>query len=157
ALGREAARFGGHFELLADGSAAVMLASATLATDLAAQAARCALSLHQCTSGRSMALAMGRSDLTGRWPASHAIDRAARLFMDKPSERPEPPSVPILLDDVAARLLDARFDVRESEAGFVLHGERALGEGTRTLLGKATPCVGRERELGTLDALFSEC
>jgi serine/threonine protein kinase/tetratricopeptide (TPR) repeat protein len=157
ALGREAARFGGQFERLADGSVAVMLAGATLATDLAAEAARCALSLHQCTSGRSVALAMARSDLTGRRRAGHAIDSATRLFMEKPLERSGPLSVPILLDDVAARLLDARFDVREGEAGFVLHGERALGEGTRTLLGKATPCVGRERELLTLDALFSEC
>ncbi|XXT22426.1 AAA family ATPase [Sorangium sp. So ce429] len=37
-----------------------------------------------------------------------------------------------------------------------MHGERALAGGTRRLLGKATPCVGRDRELGTLRALLAE-
>jgi hypothetical protein len=46
--------------------------------------------------------------------------------------------------------------VREGEGFFTLHGERALSDGARLLLGKATPCVGRERELGTLQALFTE-
>ncbi|WP_437802830.1 AAA family ATPase [Sorangium sp. So ce693] len=62
----------------------------------------------------------------------------------------------MLLDEVVAGLLDARFDVREGDGVFVLHGERAVAEGTRLLLGKATPCVGRERELGMLRALLAE-
>ncbi|WP_437760940.1 AAA family ATPase [Sorangium sp. So ce1389] len=61
-----------------------------------------------------------------------------------------------MIDDVAAGLLDARFEVREEEGFFALHGERALAEGARLLLGKATPCVGRDRELGMLRALFTE-
>jgi eukaryotic-like serine/threonine-protein kinase len=58
---------------------------------------------------------------------------------------------------VTAGLLDARFEVREGAAGLFLHGERELPEGTRTLLGKATSCVGRDVELGTLEALFAQC
>ncbi|WP_437515411.1 AAA family ATPase [Sorangium sp. So ce1099] len=62
----------------------------------------------------------------------------------------------MVIDEVAAGLLDARFEVREEEGFSALHGERALAEGARLLLGKATPCVGRDRELGMLRALFTE-
>ncbi len=39
----------------------------------------------------------------------------------------------------------------------MLHGEQELGEGTRLLLGKPTPCMGRDLELRTLEQLFEEC
>jgi eukaryotic-like serine/threonine-protein kinase len=38
-----------------------------------------------------------------------------------------------------------------------LRGEREVIEATRTLLGKPTPCVGRERELALLDGEWAEC
>jgi predicted ATPase len=62
----------------------------------------------------------------------------------------------VVIDEVVAGLLDARFEVQEGEGFFSLRGERELGEGARLLLGKATPCVGRDREMGTLRALFTE-
>jgi hypothetical protein len=86
-----------------------------------------------------------------------AIDRAARLVGVFPKGEVAPERVPIVLDDVTAGLLDARFDVQETPVGSVLHGERELAEGTRTLLGKATPCVGRDRELRLLEQLFDAC
>src|SRR5262249_10323859 len=71
---REAARaHGGVFERLMDGSAAVMLSSTVMATDLAAQAARCALALRPHAPGRFLVLAMGRSEQTGRLPMGHAF------------------------------------------------------------------------------------
>jgi hypothetical protein len=63
----------------------------------------------------------------------------------------------IRLDEVAAGLLDARFDVGGDEHGLYLRGERDLFEGARPLLGRSTPCVGREHELGLLDAVLNEC
>ena len=60
----------------------------------------------------------------------------------------------IMVDEVIARLLEGRFEVEESGAGLVLRGERT---GTRTLLGRPTPCVGRERELAFLGSLYDEC
>ena len=152
-LEHQAELYGGRLERLLDGSDAVMLTSSTLATDLAAQAARCALALRSRAPGQHLALAMGRGEGTGQLPMGRAIDRAVGLVGSAAiGER-----APILLDEVAAGLLDARFDVRESEAGFVLHEERELAEGTRTLLGKATPCVGRDWELRMLEQLFEEC
>lgn len=141
---------GGHTERLLDGSMVVVITSSSLATDLAAQAARCALSLRPRAQGRPMALALGRGATKERLPMGPAIDRAVRLVARASGDV-------ILLDEVVAGLLDARFDVRETKAGFALHGEHALAEGTRTLLGKATPCVGRDRELRQLEQLLDEC
>ncbi|UQA63976.1 protein kinase [Polyangium aurulentum] len=148
ALLREAEAHGGAAERLLDGSLVVMMAGAGLATDLCAQAARCALSLRAHAGERRVALAMGRGERTVR-SIGPAIDRVARLSGTTARGA-------VAIDDVVAGLLDARFEVQEGEGLFTLHGERALAEGTRLLLGKATPCVGRDRELATLRALFTE-
>src|SRR5262249_3219043 len=39
----------------------------------------------------------------------------------------------------------------------VLCGEREADEPVRTLLGRPSPCVGRDRELAELGAIFQEC
>jgi eukaryotic-like serine/threonine-protein kinase len=153
ALVSEAERYGGVGERLLDGSVVVIVTGAGLATDLCAQAARCALSLRALAGGRPIALAMGRGERAGR-PLGSAVDRVARLAST--SARARSLEGVVAIDEVVAGLLDARFEVREGEGLFTLHGERALGEGARLLLGKPTPCVGRERELGTLRALFTE-
>jgi len=149
ALLREAKAHGGAGERLLDGSVVVMMAVAGLPTDLCAQAARCALSLRAHAGGRRVALAMGRGERTVR-SAGPAIDRVAKLSSDSA------PEGAVVVDEVVAGLLDARFEVKEGEGFFLLRGERALAEGTRLLLGKATPCVGRERELAMLRALVVE-
>ncbi|MEO5729296.1 MAG: protein kinase, partial [Byssovorax sp.] len=160
---RAAAAFGGHLEALADGSALVTITGTRVATDLAAQAARCALSLRAAVGGRPMALAIGRAEVTGRTPVGEAIDRAATILAGvavRASAAPcggETAAPPIGLDEITARLLEPSFDVVARDAGFELRGERETFEGTRTLLGKPTPCVGRERELLTLEALFNQC
>ncbi|WP_437629466.1 protein kinase domain-containing protein [Sorangium sp. So ce854] len=149
----EAEVHGGASERLLDGSVVVMMAGTSLATDLSAQAARCALSLRARSGGRRVALAMGRGDRRAL-SLGPAIDRAARLSATP--ARHAAAEGAVVIDEVIAGLLDARFDVREDEGVFSLHGERALAGGTRLLLGKATPCVGRDRELGTLRALLAE-
>jgi eukaryotic-like serine/threonine-protein kinase len=160
ALHLEAAACGGHLEHLADGSVVVTIAGGKMATDQAAQAARCALALRKHAKGRPMALSTGRGELTGRMPVGDAIDRAATLLTKRTAPPPgaggETPE-PIAIDEVTAGLLDARFDVRESDAGLSLYGERDLAEGARTLLGKATSCVGRTFELTTLERFFDDC
>jgi tetratricopeptide (TPR) repeat protein len=153
ALLREAEAHGGTGERLVDGSVVVMMAGTGLATDLCAQAARCALSLRAHAGGRRVALAMGRGERTVR-SMGPAIDRVVRLSDTK--ARHSAPEGAVVIDEVVAALLDARFEVQEGQGFFSLHGERALAEGTRLLLGKATPCVGRDRELATLRALFTE-
>mgnify|MGYP003347970772 CR=1 FL=1 len=58
-------------------------------------------------------------------------------------------------DGLASELVGAlrARGVRVQDGMPMLVGERAKGDGTRTLLGKATPCVGRDVELSTLTAM----
>lgn len=160
ALVKEAARHGGRAERMLDGSVSVLMVGNALATDLAAQAARCALALRPHGRERRIALAMGRTHTlaAGRGSLGQTIETVAKRLAADVAPSPDGGDLPILIDDVVAGLLDARFDVREAEAGLLLlHGERSLGEGTRLLLGLATPCVGRDRELRDLKELLDDC
>jgi eukaryotic-like serine/threonine-protein kinase len=162
-LGRTAALHGGHLEVLADGAVVVTISGTHVATDQAALSARCALSLRVEASGRPVALAMGRSDEAARVPVGGAIDWAAstlaRRFAPPPNGKRRgssgPP--PVAIDEITAGLLDGRFEVREGETGFELHGEREVTAGTRRVLGRPTACVGRDRELANLGGLFAAC
>ncbi len=169
---REAvAPFGARLEVLADGSWVACMgdrgaAARGTASDRAAQAARCALVMRQHMPTAPMVLATGRAVFAGRLPVGDVIDRAARvlrphLVRSAPSQRSAGPQ-PILLDDVTAGLLDVRFDIggaspADPGAGLELRAEREVVDRTRTLLGKATPCIGRERELASLAATYDEC
>ncbi len=156
ALRRAIRPFGGRLEQLADGSTIVVLeADRQVATDQAAQAARCALAMRALARGRPVAVAMGRADAERKLPEGAVIDRASRLLAHAQAAPGDPP--PIALDDMSAGLLDARFDVIERETGLMLHGERMLMQGARTLLGRPTSCVGRDWELGALIGILDEC
>jgi len=145
------------------------------------RAAQCALALRRELPEYCMALSTGFGQLSGRIAMGEAIDRAARLVAggtdaDAPSvsrvdrssgmlpedDLSQSGSMPVLvsadvrLDDTTAGLLGAAFDVGGDETGLFLRGT-ALRETPRTLLGKPTPFVGRERELANLLALFEEC
>jgi len=155
ALRRAARSCGGHLEQLCDGSMVVVLdADGQVATDQAAQAARCALAI-RAIAGRPLAIAMGRSDVSGMMPDADAIDRASRLVTEASAAPGDPP--PIALDEISAGLLDARFDVIERHGQLVLCGERPLVQGARTLLGRPTSCVGRDWEIGALLGICDEC
>ena len=158
--------FGGRFEQLVDGSIVVTLVGQGSATDQAAQAARCALALRSELPDAPLALATDRGVVSdGRLPVGEAIDRAVRLLrLQRASSPPQAssataePSPPgIRLDEVTAGLIDPRFEVDGDESGLRLRCEKELALSARTLLGKPTPCVGRERELALLFGLFEEC
>jgi tetratricopeptide (TPR) repeat protein len=143
---------GGRLELLGDGATIVVLeADLHAATDHAARAARCALALRDA-SGRAMAIAMGHVESVRELTGGDVVDRARRL-LSRVASAPAIPA-PIALDELTAGLLDARFEVVEREVGLVLCGERAQIPGARTLLGRATPCVGRDWELDTLTSIL---
>ncbi|HET7506053.1 MAG TPA: serine/threonine-protein kinase, partial [Kofleriaceae bacterium] len=148
--------YAGRTEELADGSVIVAFdAENQVATDQAAQAARCALAIRALGHDRPIAIAMGRIELSSRLaPAlseGDVISRACQLLVQLAGI---PRAPPIALDDVTAGLLDARFEVAEHGSGLVLCGEHALIQGARTLLGRPTSCVGRDWELGALIAML---
>ena len=148
--------YSGRLEQLADGSTIVVLdADRQVATDQAAQSARCALALRAVAKGRPMAIAMGWVESTGTLAGGDMIPRASRLVSQLAHGSGELPA--IAMDEVIAGLLDARFDVIEREVGLMLCGERALMQGARTLLGRPTSCVGRDWELAALMGILEEC
>ncbi|WP_437753940.1 serine/threonine-protein kinase [Sorangium sp. So ce1389] len=146
-----AARYQGQIELIDARSPLLVLTSAEAATDLAAQAARCALSLRALLGGAPVALVTGRAELTSRIPMGELIDRAVQLL---PS-RGEPAAAPaVRIDEVTAGLLGGRFETSCEGGARFLHGARDdLKVATApALLGKPMACVGRERELAVLTA-----
>jgi tetratricopeptide (TPR) repeat protein len=153
ALREVAQAHGAALVRLVDGSHVVTLAGRGDASDQAVRAARCALALKIAAPRSAMALATGRGVLAGRWPVGEAIDRAAALLAAAQQAAPEH----VRVDEVTAGLLDTRFELGGDAAGLMLVGERDVVEVARTVLGKPTPCVGRERELGVLAGLYEEC
>ena len=146
------APFQGRAEPLADGSLVVVVAGGGVATDQAVRAARCALALRAVRGGAPMALATGRGAANAPYPVGEAVGRAARLLRGRSGK-----GSGIALDEATAGLLDARFDVGGDVRGLELHAEREVIVPVRTLLGKQTRCVGRERELSVLTSLLEEC
>jgi tetratricopeptide (TPR) repeat protein len=165
ALSKAVSEHGGAAEVLADGSVVVtVFGHGGAATDQAARAARCALAVRRAVPSAPMALAIGRSVVADRVPLGELIDRAATLLRRPVSPvaatrmmRAETEITPIRVDEVSAGLLDLRFSIVGDDEGLVLAGERDVADAGRTLLGRATPCVGRERELGLLEGIYDEC
>ena len=150
----------GRLELLADRSLFVLLtdretsaAGAGAASDLAARAARCAISIRAILEEVPIAVVTGRGDLSSRLPVGELIDRAVALLAAGDTTASRAVGSPaVRLDEVTAGLLGARFEIAGEGAVHCLRGERDAFEATRTLLGKTTPCVGRDRELALLEA-----
>jgi hypothetical protein len=63
----------------------------------------------------------------------------------------------IVLDATTASVLETVFEVRTEGGRLELGEERSGAQRARRVLGRETPCVGRERELGGVAAIFDEC
>lgn len=149
-LAKMVSSLGGVWDPLVDGSTLIHFTDSGAATDLAGQAARCALQIRRSFGDVPVVLATGRGIVSGRLPFGEVIDRGARTLHQASADH-------VRLDGVSAALLESNFDVGLDNAGYFLRGERGGAAGGRTLLGKATPCVGRDRELITLEATYTEC
>ena len=154
-LAEIAASASARVEQLADGSLALWISDGGLPKDQATTAARVALALRARLPGRPIALTTGLVDTAGR-SLGAAFDRAA-WRLHRSSNTPREGVLPIVQDEVTAALLDARFDWSEGPEGPELWTERQEVDPTRTLLGRSTPFVGREREFRTLMDAFTGC
>jgi hypothetical protein len=144
--------FGAEFVPMRDGGVLVVFQSSGAAIDQARQAARCALLLHRSHSEMSFSVATGRAETTGPIPVGAAIDKAAELLT-----RTNAASGGIALDSLTADLLDPSFEVRREGVAFALVGRAPELEAPRQLMGKPSPFVGREKELGLLHLTLEEC
>ena len=140
-------RHGGQIEILADRSSLVVFTSVGEATDLAARAARCALTLRALLPEGPVVVVAGRAELNVDRFVGELIDRAVALL-----GRAGPGVIHV--DDATAGLLGPGFEV---DGGAILRAERDSLEGRRTLLGRDTACVGRDRELAVLEDAFARC
>ena len=143
---RHAVPYGARVDRLLDGSLVVTLAGRGAATDQAAHAARCALALRAIAARASRWRSRpGAAVISASAPVGELIDRAARCCVRGDAEaRRRSAST-----RSTAGLLDARFEVERRRARpRYLRASATSPTRARTLLGKPTPCVGRERELG---------
>jgi len=147
--------YGARAEMLLNGSLVATLVDARgTATDQAAQAARCALLIKARWPKAAIAVCTGRGRLHERLPIGEVLDRAMQLL----DRADAPPSEQILLDDVTRGLLDVRFRLGRTASGaHTLLSEEVTLDASRPLLGKPTPCVGREAELGMLELVLAGC
>lgn len=148
----------GHADLLPDGSLVSVFQGFQSATDQAVQAAHAALLLREAWPGARVVVTTGRGARPGEVPMGEALDRAARMLSQQtlPGEGTGG-QAGLLLDEVTTALVEGRFEVARRGTGvFELRGPRTTPDESRPLLGRPTPCVGRERELAQLDGLFAQ-
>ena len=145
-----AASFGVVPEPLADGS--IILAFRGAGGEQTARAAKCALAVSRAMPECLAVLGTGRALVDAGVPVGDLVDRIAAL-----RSRAARLHDGVIVDGVSATLLQERFTIAQHDGLHVLRGEREAGEQVRTLLGKPSPCVGREREISELAALFDEC
>jgi tetratricopeptide (TPR) repeat protein len=146
-LRKIAESYGGSLAFLADATAMATF-SGGVPTDEAPRAARCALALRDALPGSAIAIAMGRGEMGARTPIGEVIDDAADAL------RRTPPGA-IRLHGVDPDWLSG-FEIARDEHGVRLVDRAESALAPRTLLGRPTPCVGRERELAMLEGLFDD-
>ncbi|HEX2574430.1 MAG TPA: protein kinase [Polyangia bacterium] len=152
------APLGARAEPLAEGAVMVTSpGSRGTATDQAVQAARLALLVRQRLGDgqrdASVVVTTGQGLAPGAQPLGEGLEHAMALLrkvqaLESPGPAGRPP---VWLDELTAGLLDPRFHVRRVAEGLILERERTGAEERRLLLGRQTPYVGRDIELGTLD------
>ena len=146
-----AARFGVRMQRIDSRTAIVLAPDGLGADDQALVLARFGRSVAEGFPGASVALATGSAVTGARLPVGEAIDRGVTIV------RKAAPGVGVHVDDLTAALITSRFDIRREVDRLVLSDERLSLDPTRTLLGRPTSCVGRDREFAILEATFAEC
>ena len=140
---QEVARRGGMLQRLPCGVAQVRLRGCHTPVDEATQLARLALALRE----KLPTYAFGIS--------TRQLTLSEILY--EPTLSPGDVAGEIRVDAATAALLDSRFEIvqRTLQEG-ILWGEREI-EVQRTLLGKRTQVVGRQRELSTVEGILHQC
>lgn len=153
---------GAQAEMLFGGVLVTIAPSLPSAQDQAKQAARLASVIQERWPDAQVVIVTGRGSRGTGKVSGEALDRAWRLFGDLSLAAPKSPSIStrIWVDHVSARLLESRYvfePASAAEVWFILGSERLDPDSGRLLLGKPTPCVGRDREIATLEAVYHEC
>ena len=141
-------RFGGEMRVLSTGLLVTMTGGSS-AVDLAVAATECALALRTLHPQAEAVLATGRID--ANFDVSSVVRRALSLL-----EHGRGRGL-LRVDETTAGLIASRFVLRDEEGVTTVLHKTDADSPVRTLLGKPTPCVGREKELALLEATLDEC
>ncbi|MCC7541614.1 MAG: protein kinase [Deltaproteobacteria bacterium] len=144
--------YGGQTQCLSDRSLIAVFAHQATPLEQAASAARAALAVGSLLPSAIVVLATGRGAQSHGHAVGDAIERAAALLGDEAGRA----SGRIAIDAVTAGCLESVFVIGREGGRFFLGAERTGGDAVRTVLGKPTPFVGREREMGLVEATLAE-
>ena len=149
-------KLGAYAEFLLDGSLVSVFRERSSATDQAALAAQAALFIHERWPAAQVAVTTGRGLRPQEMPMGEVLDRAARMLLTETlAGEPSSTTGEVVVDKVTAGLINNRFQVQKRGGAFLLKGVHAARDESKPLLGKPTPCVGRERELAQMDAVLA--
>jgi tetratricopeptide (TPR) repeat protein/predicted Ser/Thr protein kinase len=145
---------GGDVHGLSGGSLLVTFWGIESAGDRAARAARCALAMEDRFPTLPVCVVTGRGLFSARVVEGEMIERGVRVL-----GRARPGAVRV--DEITAGILRARFEIEAAEGppglepGYLLRREHPLEQGPPSLLGQATPWVGRAREISMLEGVLA--
>jgi tetratricopeptide (TPR) repeat protein len=144
-------------DFMSNGAMLVSVSQLDSAIDQAAQAARAALVIKECWPAAAVAVTTGCGSLHGRTIVGEVVERAGRML--RKDSWPASPlhNNGVLLDALSAKLLQGRFAQTPQPDGALLLSEEKEVDASRLLLGKPTPCVGRDTELGVLELQLAGC
>lgn len=128
------------------------------ATDLARQAARCALLLHTRLPGCHFAISTGAGALTQHAPEGPAVELALQMLPRAGADLVGQ-NGHIVVDALTESLLRGAFVVQRSPQDSYAHllHEVATVDDVQPPFSKRVACVGRDSELAMLDGVFAAC
>lgn len=140
-----------EIDRLIDRTLLVTAPMVSTAHEQAIQLASAALALRKLEPDAKIAFATGRASFIGRLPVGPLMDRLPTML-----EGQEPSSIRI--DETTYRLLGERFVTRGWDNRRELVGEAPmLATWQAAMANDGAESLGREREMGTLQAAFDEC
>lgn len=142
-------RCGARCEQLREGSRILLFDQRLAPAEQAMAAARCGLAVLDMLPDVPIALCTGRSLLDGAQLGSDLFGRGGLQLLTTPAGT-------LSVDKTSAAILAERFELHETVNFIELRGERSARETPRTLLGRPTPFVGRDREIARLCSLVDE-
>jgi hypothetical protein len=142
------APIGARVSLLVDGAALALLSGRGISADHAMKAARTALAMRAVLPGASVAAVTGAGVRVAEVPLGEMVERAARMLAATTS------APAIVIDEDLAGLLEAHFVVGGDARGLLLEAEGEPSPASRPLGVEPGELVGREGEIGALEALF---
>ncbi len=149
--------FGVRVEFLINGALVVTVDAAGSLTDQAVHAGRAAILIKERWPEAAVAVATGRGMVKGQKPVGEVVSRALTLLTHPEGFIGSDHQAGVWVDTLSAQLMERRFRLSSENGTTQLLGEDESADSSRLLLGKPTPCCGRELELGTIDIQLQNC